>query len=120
MNTKKARVMVVEDDPFFTRILEDALAPLDLDLVCVTSAEEALASSADHLPDLVVADYILPGRNGFDLLTELGVMRGAPKRLLVTSGSRLPTRWGQDIPVLFKPFATSTVRRLVGDLLQAA
>ena len=116
-SNRKPRVLVVEDDGFFIRMVKDALAPMDLDAVYVTTVEAALESARERLPDLVLADYLLPGRNGLELLAEIGVLLGHPKRVLVTSRAGLPTRWGQDIPVLFKPFQTTTLQRLVAELL---
>ena len=117
---RKPRVLVVEDDGFFTRMVKDALAPLELDAVYVTTVEAALESARERMPELVLADYLLPGRDGLELLAEIGALRDHPKRVLVTGRSTLPTRWGQDIPVLFKPFKGTTLQRLVAELLTPA
>jgi CheY-like chemotaxis protein len=114
---RKPRVLVVEDDGFFTRMVKDALAPMDLDAVYVTTVEAALESARERMPELVLADYLLPGRDGLELLAEIGVLRGQPKRVLLTARSAVPSLWGQDIPVLFKPFKTATLQRLVAELL---
>lgn len=119
MDARKPRILVVEDDSFFTRVMKDALAPLEIDAVYVTTAEAALESARERMPEVVLADYLLPGRDGLELLAEMGVIRGSPKRVLITARDPLPARWGQDIPVLFKPFKVSTLQRLVGELLAA-
>ena len=116
----KPRVLVVEDDDFVTRMLKDALASLEIDAVYVKTAEAALESARQRLPELVLADYVLPGRDGMNLLAEMGVLKGQPKRVLVTGRERISSLWGQDIPVLFKPFSVATVRQLVSELLASA
>jgi CheY-like chemotaxis protein len=116
----KPRVLVVGDDDFLTRVLKDALGPLEIDAVYVNSAEAALESARQRLPELVLADYALPGRDGMDLLAEIGVLKGHPKRVLLTDRERVASPWGQDIPVLFKPFSVVTLRKLVKELLAAA
>ena len=118
--SSKPRVLVVEDDDFVTRMLKDALASLEIDAVYVKTAEAALESARQRLPALVLADYVLPGRDGMNLLAEIGGLRGQPKRVLVTGRERISALWGQDIPVLFKPFSVATVRRLVSELLASA
>ena len=117
---RKPRVLVVEDDGFFTRLLKDALAPMDVDAVYVTTVEAALESARERMPELVLADYLLPGRDGLELLTEIGALRDQPKRVLVTARSEVRRLWGQDIPVLFKPFKSSTLQQLVAELLSPA
>ena len=115
---QRPRVLVVEDDPFHASVMKDALAPLDVDAVFVTSAEGALAEARERMPDLVFADYVLPGTDGLSLLVEMGVMRGHPRRVLVTGKDALPSQWGQDIPVLFKPVRAFALQWLVRELLR--
>lgn len=116
MESKKPRVLVVEDDALHARVVQDALAPLEVDAVYVTSAEDALAAALHQMPDIVLADHVLPGRSGLDLLAELGVQHRQPLRVLLTARPEVRAPWGQDIAVLWKPFRVNTLQWLVREL----
>lgn len=60
-------ILVVDDDPSILRLLRTALEGAG-DVVCAASGEEALASTAQQVPDIVVLDIGLPGLSGLDLL----------------------------------------------------
>ena len=67
--SRKATVLYVEDNPANQRLMEFILAELpELRLVCLHSAELALAYVKDELPDLVLMDLNLPGMDGFAAL----------------------------------------------------
>jgi DNA-binding response OmpR family regulator len=63
----KARIMVIDDNTFHLRIVEDALTKANFEAIRAVSGEEALAKiEADGLPDLAIVDYTMdPGMNGF-------------------------------------------------------
>lgn len=58
------RVLLIDDDPMFTRALRRALSPHEV-RVCATAAEAEIAlMDKDYEPDMVVCDLWLPGTNG--------------------------------------------------------
>jgi len=60
--TKK--VLIIDDDPLFTRALRRALSPHEV-RVCASAADAELAlMTPDYTPDLVICDLWLPGTNG--------------------------------------------------------
>jgi signal transduction histidine kinase/GAF domain-containing protein len=70
-----ATVLVVEDDPDMRRYILDLLRPHWRVEGCV-DGREALASVQERLPDLVLADVMLPAMDGFELLRRL---RASPR-----------------------------------------
>ena len=48
----------------------------ECELALAGSVEEALASAREDPPDLVLLDLVMPGRSGFELLTELAARPG--------------------------------------------
>ena len=119
MDEPVKRVLIVASDEAIARMVMDALVPLGLEVTRVSSAEAAMESVLKQMPDLVLADFNLPGRNGVDLLAELGVAHGqAPSRVLLSApDAPLPRRWGLDIPVLSRPFRAQTLQWLVQSLI---
>ena len=58
------QVLLVDDDPMFTRALRRALSPHDV-RVCATAADAEIAlMDESYEPELVVCDLWLPGTNG--------------------------------------------------------
>ncbi|MFI5252724.1 MAG: response regulator [Bacteroidota bacterium] len=68
-------VLIVEDEPTFSRLMEFILTTsrsIHFNVRCVDSAEQALSLfEACHSFDVVLLDYFLPGKNGYEFLTEL-------------------------------------------------
>ncbi|WP_437642539.1 response regulator [Sorangium sp. So ce854] len=71
-------ILVVEDDPAFSRILCDVARELDFDCLFATSAEEGLALARSRAPSAVLLDVGLPDASGLSLLDQL--KRGAATR----------------------------------------
>ena len=67
---RRARLLIVEDDPRMRRVLELLLADRwDVDMA--GDSREALALVERHTPDLVLTDLLLPEMDGFALIREL-------------------------------------------------
>jgi len=71
-----ARILVVEDEADIREMLVVNLRHAGLDPIAAESAEEAVTLLAGAPPDLIVLDWMLPGRSGVDLAKDL---RGHPK-----------------------------------------
>jgi two-component system phosphate regulon response regulator PhoB len=64
-------ILVVEDEPAIVELLRLNLADAGFDVTAAPDAETALATLADALPDLVLVDWMLPGKSGLALAKEL-------------------------------------------------
>lgn len=67
------RLLLVDDHPFFTEGLTNALRshPVYEVVASVQSGEEVMAAVFTHEPDMLVLDINLPGKNGLELLPAL-------------------------------------------------
>jgi DNA-binding response OmpR family regulator len=63
----KQTVLVVDDDPLILRAAATVLDLEEFEVVTSESAEEALERLETSTPDLLVADIMLPGMDGFEL-----------------------------------------------------
>jgi DNA-binding response OmpR family regulator len=63
----KQTVLVVDDDPLILRVGATVLDLEEFEVVTSESAEEALERLETSTPDLLVADIMLPGMDGFEL-----------------------------------------------------
>jgi two-component system, NtrC family, response regulator AtoC len=65
------RVMVIEDDPNFGRLLSYQLQRDGYDAHILPSGEEGLARLTDLDPEVVLLDIMLPGKDGTAVLAEI-------------------------------------------------
>ncbi|MGZ4109525.1 MAG: GGDEF domain-containing response regulator [Actinomycetota bacterium] len=65
------RVLVVDDDPFIARLLEIELRAVGYDVRLASDGREALETIGEWLPDLVLADVMMPNMDGFELTRRL-------------------------------------------------
>ena len=80
------RVLVVDDNHEIRRMVTASIKSLgmEIDVLDVPSAEEALFISASLPLDLVVLDFRLPGMTGLEMVTRLRKRIPATKIILVT------------------------------------
>ena len=64
---RRARVLVVDDQPANVRLLEAILTSHGYDVPTASSGEQALALIAEAEPDLVLLDIVMPGMDGYEV-----------------------------------------------------
>ena len=69
--TRPARILVVDDEPNNRLLLTVMLAPDGYDVVTAAAGEEALAMIAQHAPDLIVLDVMMPGMDGYQVAARI-------------------------------------------------
>jgi DNA-binding response OmpR family regulator len=79
------RILIVEDDVALARVLRDNFAYDGFDVECVADGNLAIAAARAFVPDLVVLDVMLPGRDGFELV---GVLRNGGQTPVVMLTAR--------------------------------
>ncbi len=66
-----AKVLLVEDDSFLGYLFSTSIRESGLELIYVTSGEDALEKMRSEKPDIVLLDIILPGINGYEVLQRI-------------------------------------------------
>jgi len=66
-----ARILVVEDEPAVQELMRYTLEQAGMQAFTAATAEEALLSLRDELPDAVLIDWMLPNKSGLALAREL-------------------------------------------------
>jgi DNA-binding response OmpR family regulator len=85
MENRPTSILIVDDEPFISQLLERYLTPEGYNCRVVSSGEEAikvLESTAFHL---VLADIMMPGMSGIDLLHIIRSMHPDVAVLIVTA-----------------------------------
>ena len=89
-----AQVLVVEDEPRLARLLADYLHAAGLRAAVLHDGLAVLPMVRERMPDLIVLDLMLPGRDGLSLCREL--------------------RGFSDVPILMLTARVEEIDRLIG------
>jgi DNA-binding response OmpR family regulator len=103
----KKRILLVEDDPALAKIICDNLMIDDFDVRWTSDGDDALPACRAFVPDLVLLDVMLPGRNGFDLCRALRQGGRTPIIILSVRGEKADKLRGLELGAddyMTKPF----------------
>src|SRR5258708_29693994 len=73
------KILLVEDDKFFREFYASKLKEKNIEIATAADGEEGLKKLQTFTPDLVLLDIIMPKKDGFDVLSEMGKMQLLPK-----------------------------------------
>lgn len=60
------RVLIVDDEGFVVRMIEDMLREGEIEALSAFSGEEAIEKARAEQPDLVLLDWMMPGMSGLE------------------------------------------------------
>ncbi|HSC08425.1 MAG TPA: sigma 54-interacting transcriptional regulator [Steroidobacteraceae bacterium] len=89
-NKRKARILVVDDDPGLLRLLTIRLRAENYDVEAVESAMAALSAAARFRPDLVITDLRMDQMDGIGLLKELQSRWPGLRVIILTAHGTIP------------------------------
>jgi DNA-binding response OmpR family regulator len=69
--TERAKILIVDDEPFNVDYLEQELEDFGYDTVSATNGQEALDKVANEVPDLILLDVMMPIMDGFTVCRRL-------------------------------------------------
>lgn len=70
-NMSVAKILIVEDEPAIREMVSYALRQSNFELLEAEDAQQAYGLIADHKPDLVLLDWMLPGQSGLEMARRL-------------------------------------------------
>ncbi len=65
------KILLAEDDPFFQNFYSRKLSEHGFTVDIARDGDEAISKISSNNFDVVLLDLIMPGRNGFDVLSEV-------------------------------------------------
>jgi len=90
MNTQRARVLLVDDDPDLLRLLSIRLQGAGYGVTAVESGEAALSQLAVASPDVVITDLRMGGMDGMALFESLQKKNPALPVIILTAHGTIP------------------------------
>ncbi len=67
----KKKLLIIEDDVSLIDIFKTAIDDKKYNVIIATEGDEGVKKAVAELPNGIVLDILLPGKNGFDVLIEL-------------------------------------------------
>ncbi len=96
MALKSLRILIVEDDQFLRDLLKTKLAKEGFSLSTAIDGPEGWSKIQQEKPAIVLLDIILPGFDGFEILTRV---RTSPNMEIASIPIILLTNLGQEVDV---------------------
>src|SRR5690606_32770418 len=82
METNKAEILIIDDEPQIRKLLQINLESNDYKVLQASSGREGILMSANHPPDLILLDIGLPDKSGHEVLTVLRTWYSKPVIIL--------------------------------------
>jgi DNA-binding response OmpR family regulator len=118
-------VLVIEDEPNIIEAISFILSRDGWAVATHSNGHDAVDVVRAKQPDLLILDVMLPGKSGYDILTELradGATKDLPVLMLTARGQNkdrdLATRLGAS-RFMTKPFSNAEVLEALRELVSA-
>lgn len=119
----KRRILVVDDDPLWHRLIRRLFAGTDYDIYCAASCKDGVRLAELHSPDCILLDFHLADGNAVAVCAALknGAARPRFPVIVVSSDPEEEVtayaECGADYFILKGSHAMTELSRVVGDLL---
>ncbi|UFS71263.1 response regulator [Geomonas sp. RF6] len=87
MSAARGKILLVDDDSFFLKILSDAFLSAGFEIVTAEDGIEGVQRFVEQRPDVVISDLIMPRMGGVSTCIEIARLAqdGEPVIILLTS-----------------------------------
>jgi two-component system KDP operon response regulator KdpE len=102
------KILLVDDEPTLIKFLGEYLEGQEMDVVTANNGPEALRTAFKEQPDLVVLDIMMPGMDGWEVVTRLRELSEMPIILLTAKNAEADKLRGFRLGVddyVTKPFS---------------
>ncbi|HVV51083.1 MAG TPA: hybrid sensor histidine kinase/response regulator [Polyangia bacterium] len=112
-------ILLVEDEQPLLEVFAEAITEMGHRVVCASRGDDGLAKARAEKPDLILADHMLPGRTGLELLRELRTEDGLGRVPVILMSAGRPRGWEEAWRFVPKPVALGDLEAAVRDGLSA-
>jgi two-component system response regulator BaeR len=120
MNTT---ILIVEDEEKLAALLGDYLKQAGFDTAWIPDGMEVLPRVREQLPDLILLDLMLPGRDGLDICKEIRTFSDVPIIMITARVEEIDRLLGLELGAddyICKPFSPREVVARVKSVLRRA
>nr|WP_320050288.1 response regulator [uncultured Desulfuromonas sp.] len=120
------KLLLADDSVTIQKVIEITFADKDYQLQIADNGEQALSMAQQYLPDLIMADVFMPGKNGYELCEAIrAIPELASIPLLLLAGTFEPFDEAKAKAVgatdwITKPFSSQELVDKVADMLSKA
>ncbi|HKP26781.1 MAG TPA: response regulator [Dongiaceae bacterium] len=121
------RILVVDDEAGVGRIIEAVAADIGLEVLVITDSEQFDQAFGSIAPTIIFLDIVMPGRDGMEIVGQLG-MQGYTGQIVLMTGSNplylqmtSSVAWARGlglVGMLIKPFRKKQVADLLTELIK--
>ena len=65
------KILLADDSVTIQKVVGISFANEDVEILTVDNGDDALAQAREHCPDVVLADVVMPGKNGYEVCETL-------------------------------------------------
>ncbi|MCK5014523.1 MAG: response regulator [Candidatus Omnitrophica bacterium] len=125
-NTKRFQILVIDDDTEFSEPLCKMLTRQGYAVFNAANGQEGLNLFKEHQADLVIADIVLPDRDGFHIILDLQKILPDVKIIAISGGGHCASgeEYLDDVQLLCnvqhtlaKPFNRDKLFRMIHEML---
>jgi len=84
-----ARILVADDDPLVHETLRNVLARAGHEVTVASNGIEAVSLALAHDFDLIIADVIMPGKAGLEVIAEIKAAKPGARIVAISGGGRI-------------------------------
>ena len=77
------KILIADDEPDILEIIQFNLQAEGYEVITAKNGDEAIDQAKRHLPDLIILDIMMPGKNGIDVCNILRMQPAFKEKLIV-------------------------------------
>jgi two-component system, OmpR family, phosphate regulon response regulator OmpR len=85
----EGKVLIVDDDAKLRKLLQDYLQEYGFEILTLADGVHVLQTVQAAVPDIILLDVMLPGKNGLDVLKDLRTVSSVPVIMLTARGEEI-------------------------------
>jgi len=97
VNSGKSRILIIDDDKRFCRLVADYLAPMSYEILMAHTGPDGAAKAIAESWAAVILDVMLPGMDGFEVLKQIRKSSDVPVLMLTARGDEADRIVGLEI-----------------------
>lgn len=83
MAHEQTKILLIDDDNFFLKVLSDAFLSANFDVVTAQDGVQGIQAYIDHYPHVVISDLVMPRMGGVSTCMEIGRLSGDREPIIV-------------------------------------